>query len=506
MEVIRDIVPNGLPVSLQIISVAILASIAYSLFAKARPWPAYPLISVRGLSPGESWPHHGKEVIEEGVKQTRGPFQIMTKWGAKIILPNRYAEEIRGLPVLNFTKGFFIDFPLNYPGYEPIKRGFIIARDTVRMKLTPSLGLITRDLVDEAIFTIDDIFGTSEEWATRQIREDMLEVVAHTSSRIFLGKRICRNQRWLEIVKTYGYQAIALSNIMHMAPAILQPLVYLVTPHAFRLRKSLRDARAIIAPEIRKYMEAVDAASMIGEKPPDGANALEWMYDLTKGKDVDFASAQLLLVVLAVDSPAQGVSRALMDICKYPDIVQQLREEIIDVIGKDGWTKTTFQRLKLMDSFLKESQRVTPLSIVSMNRYVDKEVKVSDGHTLPKGARLYVAADFENPDVYPEPGEFDVARFVKKRQEPGKENSWQLVTTSPTYLMFGHGEHACSGRFFASNQMKAILCLLLMKFDWRFLPDMPEPASLMFESLTVVAPNTKIQARRRKPEFDIDAL
>ncbi|KAI8948489.1 cytochrome P450 [Xylaria longipes] len=508
METIRNIAPEGLPVSVQVIGATILLSIAWSLFTKHRPWPAFPLIAVRGFGPRKSWMFHGSEVLNEGSK-TNGPFQIMTGTGPKIILPNRYADEIRNLPELNFPKAFAVDFFVNYPGFEGHKQSLthdFLLRDTVRIKLTQSLGLVTVDLVDETIATVDDVFGRSEEWTTRMIREDLLDVVARVSSRVFLGQGLCRNRRWLEIAKTFTVDTFALSFLMRMAPVFVRPLVYLVLPHSRRLRKSVRDAHKIIVPEVKKRKAAVDAARAAGEKPPKVADTIGWMYDVAKGQDLDFVSGQLGLTMAAIHTTTESVCRALLDLCKYPEILQQLRDEIIEVVGREGWAKTTLYQLRLMDSFLKESYRVTPLSFLSMNRYVEKPVTLSDGVTLPKGARLAVVGDWANPAIYPEPEKFDAARFVKKRQVSGQENGWQFVTTSASHLGFGHGEHACPGRFFASNEIKIILCHMLMKYDWRFVPDVPEPEPRSFDSTQSVKADTQIQARRRKAELDLDIL
>ena len=53
----------------------------------------------------------------------------------------------------------------------------------------------------------------------------------------------------------------------------------------------------------------------------------------------------------------------------------------------------------------------------------------------------------------------------------GKENMHQFVTTSPDSLTFGHGNHACPGRFFASNEIKIVLIELLRSWDFRLKGD-----------------------------------
>ncbi|KAI1174554.1 cytochrome P450 [Nemania sp. FL0916] len=509
MEALLNLVPKGLPLSVQVIGLTIIISIVYAQVTKARPWPAFPLISVHGLGPRKSWLLHAREVMAEGFKKTNGPFQVMTGTGPKIVLPNRYAEEIRNLPELSLPKSFILDFFVNYPGFQPHKKNLThdwLIKDTVRIKLTQSLGLITEDLTDETTATIDDVFGPSPEWATRLIREDMVEIVARVSSRVFLGTTLCRNRRWLEIAKTFTTDTFALAFIMRMAPALVRPFVYLATPHSARLRKSVRDAYALVTPEVEKRKAAVDAAKAAGEKPPKTADTIGWMYDLAKGEDLDFVSAQLSLTMAAIHTTTEAICRALLDLCKYPDIAQQLRDEVIEVIGREGWARTALYQLRLMDSFLKESQRATPFSLTSMNRYIEKPITLSDGIVLPKGSRVFVAADFANPDLYSEPESFDVARFVKKRAAPGQENSWQFVSTSASYLSFGYGEHACPGRFFAANEIKIILCHLLLKYDWRYVPDEPRPSPRAFEASASVKADTRIQGRRRKAEIDLDAL
>ena len=53
----------------------------------------------------------------------------------------------------------------------------------------------------------------------------------------------------------------------------------------------------------------------------------------------------------------------------------------------------------------------------------------------------------------------------------GKENRHQFVTTASDSLTFGHGNHACPGRFFASNEIKVVMIELLRSWDFRLKGD-----------------------------------
>src|SRR3569833_86232 len=138
-----------------------------------------------------------------------------------------------------------------------------------------------------------------------------------------------------------------------------------------------------------------------------------------------------------------------------------------------------------------------------MNRYVEKEIALSDGTILPAGSRVIVLSNFMDPKIYPDPEKFDAGRFLKMRQQPGQENIWQFVTTTPEHILFGHGQHACPGRFFASNEVKIALCHLLLKYDWRFIQGVGRPKPQEFETAISVSPKGKVQVRRREEEINV---
>ena len=45
----------------------------------------------------------------------------------------------------------------------------------------------------------------------------------------------------------------------------------------------------------------------------------------------------------------------------FPEYLQPLREEVEEVIESEGWTKAGLDQMHKIDSFIRESQRLTPL-------------------------------------------------------------------------------------------------------------------------------------------------
>lgn len=139
-----------------------------------------------------------------------------------------------------------------------------------------------------------------------------------------------------------------------------------------------------------------------------------------------------------------------------------------------------------------------------MHRYVRKSVTLSDGTVLPKGSTILIPDDHKfNAKTYQDPRKFDVERFLKLRSRPGEENRHQFVTTSVEHMGFGHGAHACPGRFFASNEMKIALCFFLLRYDFSFVEGEGVPPLVAFENNHGVLPDVRMRIRRRTEEIDL---
>jgi len=119
-----------------------------------------------------------------------------------------------------------------------------------------------------------------------------------------------------------------------------------------------------------------------------------------------------------------------------------------------------------------------------MTRVTTAPLTLSTGHTLPTGTRFAFpgyavhtseqSATFSpanNPSTTKPPHLFDGFRFANLRTVAGNENKHQFVTTSSESLNFGHGNHACPGRFFASNEIKVVLIELLRSWEFRLKGD-----------------------------------
>ncbi|KAG2419448.1 hypothetical protein HFD88_004244 [Aspergillus terreus] len=424
----------------------------------------------------------------------------------KTVLHPKYVNDIRSHPALSFgtaiQKEFHADVGIH--GFEPFKQGSTageIFQYAVRTKLTQSLGNVTEPLSSETALTLDTSWTSNTEWHEVDLRASILGIVAQLSSRVFLGDEICRNPDWLRITVNYTVDSFIAAQDLRLWPKPLRPLVANFLPSCRKIRSELREATEIIIPVLEERRKSKETQVREGRTPKRYVDAMQWMEESAQGRPYDPAVAQLSFSLAAIHTTSDMLTQALLDLCGKDDLIKELREEIVTVIQGEGWKKTTLYKLKLMDSVLKESQRLKPVSIASMRRLASEDVKLSDGTIIPKGSSLFVSSDnMWDPSVYPDPEKFDPYRFLRLREIPGHETSAQLVSPSPEHMGFGFGKHACPGRFFAVNEIKIALCHILLKYDIR-LPEGYTPAKRRMGISLDVDPLARLLVKRRQEEI-----
>ena len=223
------------------------------------------------------------------------------------------------------------------------------------------------------------------------------------------------------------------------------------------------------------------------------------------------ARDQLLATFASIYNLSNALSYLLFDLAMYPEHIEPLRQEIQEVLNAERVNKENIQKLKKLDSFIRESQRLSPPSLgklkwkkdavrflhrtANMPRIVTnpRGLKLPSGHTIPCGMRVMVRAHTLNldPNLWPNPTEFDGFRFSKLRTMPGNAFKYQHATTGTDNINFGHGLWACPGRHFASSQMKVVLAHLLLNYDIKLPDGMERPRQQHF-GLAIVPDTEKM--------------
>jgi len=122
------------------------------------------------------------------------------------------------------------------------------------------------------------------------------------------------------------------------------------------------------------------------------------------------------------------------------------------------------------------------ICIVSFNRKILKSFTLSDGTHLPQGTLIAapMAMFSIDPDLLEDPETFDGFRWYKKslEAEGRATHNAKWTTTSARNLGFGHGKHACPGRFFVAEETKILLTFIILQYDFKYPEGQSRPATL----------------------------
>lgn len=210
-------------------------------------------------------------------------------------------------------------------------------------------------------FTKTDSRVGVPEWRTVAIKGKLNLLVARISARVFLGPELCRNPVWLKIAVSHIMTGFMAALSLRMFPGFLRPLVTWVLPPCRSLRSQVQQARDMIRPVIERRKEEKAAAVSRGETPVQYNDGVEWADMYANGRTFDRVDLQLGLSIAAVHNTTDLLAQVVYDLASDPEMVERLRVEAIQVLGEGGWSKTTLYKLKLLDSVIKESQRIKPI-------------------------------------------------------------------------------------------------------------------------------------------------
>lgn len=222
---------------------------------------------------------------------------------------------------------------------------------------------ITNPMSSEADIVLKNQWTDSSDWHDIHLRSKALGLIAQLSSRVFLGEKICRNPEWLRITVNYTIDSLMAAAQLRLWPEMLRPLAARFLPKCREIQQELAEARDIIMPVIEERQKTKRAAIAEGRPLDVYHDAIQWLEENSQDQSFNPAAMQLALSTAAIHTTTDLLTQTILDICTCDGLIQELREEIVSVLGVDGWSKSTMYRLKLMDSVIKESQRVKPMAI-----------------------------------------------------------------------------------------------------------------------------------------------
>ncbi|CAZ85203.1 unnamed protein product [Tuber melanosporum] len=342
------------------------------------------------------------------------------------------------------------------------------------------------------------------QWVSVDFFSTALRIIARVSARSFIGLPVCRNEDWLNLAIAFTEDLIATASNLGTISKLFRPFYAYMWNSAKTIKSHKRRAQTLLAPTIQKRFEEQRLAEENGAVYQGPNDLLQWLIDRVEPhhKTVDALSELQLLVGLAsVFATARTLVTMIYDLAEHRDCIQPMREEMETVISENGGEldRGVLRKMRKTDSFLRESMRMGTF-LLSFNRMAMKNVTLSDGTYLPKGTLVAAPALMfsSDPDFVEDPETFDGFRWYKKTLEAkaGALMGNGSATTSSNNLAFGHGKHACPGRYFAVEEIKTILTFILLQYDIKYPEGQSRPPNIQIGELASPNRTQKIMFKK----------
>ena len=325
--------------------------------------------------------------------------------------------------------------------------------------------------------------------------------------------------------------------VLRLFPEFMKPVIGpLVTlPNRLHYSRCSKHLVPVIQERINSIREKQQNPGSSFKEPNDfitwSIHASQKAPDLHE-RTADMISKRLLATAFAaIHTSAITITNVLFDLAAAPKgrgYLEGVREEVERMLAEEhgNWTKAGLAKLVRTDSALRESMRISGFVAKGPARQVvaPKGVTMNNGLYLPKGVHVGVASEpiHRDPNIYENANDYDAFRFSRPREafistkdtssneakgvmplasendmvEALKHKNLSMVTTSETFVKFGHGRHACPGRFFAATELKLLVAYMVLNYDIKTLTERPQ--GQWFIENTLPPMKATISVRRRK--------
>lgn len=103
--------------------------------------------------------------------------------------------------------------------------------------------------------------------------------------------------------------------------------------------------------------------SIDGQEAQTFNDTIQWLEDIAAGRPYDAAAAQIAYAISAMHTTSELLKQALLDICMHPELIPAIRNEAKTAVEESGWTIAGLFKMELLDSAIKETQRLKPGSL-----------------------------------------------------------------------------------------------------------------------------------------------
>lgn len=265
---------------------------------------------------------------------------------------------------------------------------------------------------------------------------------------------------------------------------------------------------AFFFPAFKRAQRAL--RELMASSHPNQSEVMDARHDLWKqleSPEEDHGAYDVTVLWAAQANTIPAAVWTLYYVMRDPEIKRLIVDEVRSVMaaieartpnGMPLLDTSHLAEMERLDSCIWEALRLTTATIVMREALEPTTLSLFNGETIEieKGERvvLYARMAHMDPDIYESPNAFRYDRFLasanRQFTKAGKPVKFHL-------LPFGGGKSICPGRYFAINEFKLLVAMLIQSFDFEVLPSGEPELDFTRTGLGNLPPKSDIMVKYR---------
>lgn len=219
----------------------------------------------------------------------------------------------------------------------------------------------------------------SPNWIPLPVHPLLLQLIGAIIARIFVGPELWMNPEWHAVVLAYAQAGQAASQrVRDEYPPWLRWTAKYFDKDVKAIYAARRKGETLLQPVIdARIAEDRDGAE---DQKPAVNDGIRWLIESYKAEHKPITAEGILqdeafIIAASVESTAMTALSILFDLVDRAQSLADIREEIAQVYSQYGsWNRQALGALRIMDSFMKESQRLNTSQFSTQTVFWDSSV------------------------------------------------------------------------------------------------------------------------------------
>ncbi|CAI7602509.1 unnamed protein product [Penicillium glandicola] len=344
--------------------------------------------------------------------------------------------------------------------------------------------------------------GSTSGWQTTTLFAACIDIANRTMAPVLVGDRLGYQEEFVRDLSDLVALIPAISGASLRLPSFLRHIYYKFSTQGRKAHHLLQRLKSTAYPEFAQLCSELSDNGKHGDLPLIGPMLSLGTTDKVLNRTLSDEIMELIIIIQFAASGMLAIAQAqlILYYLAYPAFQSDLRDEVNSAFQQhQGWSKETILAMPKLDSFIRETLRLSPPVMYTVQRKAMQDITIPGGATLPAGQKVMAPtfALMRDPDIYCSPDSFDPYRFYDPINNKPRV---QAATQSVDYAPFGFGSQACPGRAFAILWLKLMFATLIKDYEMKFSPDQSgteKPPDLAIDTTLMPNPEAVVAFRRR---------